>query len=101
MAHESHDATSLSIPPGQLALIAAVTAAAKHPVVAVVLTGVPLDLSPLLQNPKVGAVLHVGQPAVQTLGIGDLIFGKTSPAGRITSTMYPASFAAQISIFDM
>ena len=75
MAHEAHDATSLAIPDGQLELIAAVARAARSAVVAVLLTGVPLDISPLLGNPNVGAVLHVGQPAVQTLGIGDLIFG--------------------------
>jgi beta-D-xylosidase 4 len=100
MAHESDDAVSIALPPGQLALVLAVAAAAKAPVVAVIFTGVPLDLSPLLSNPNIGAILHVGQPAVQTLGIGDLIFGKRVPAGRTAFTMYPESFARQISIFD-
>ena len=42
----------------------------------------PLDLSPLLENPKVGAVLHVGLPSVATLGVGDVLFGHIVPAGR-------------------
>ena len=99
-ACEGHDAVSLAIPDGQLALIAAVSAAAAKPVVVVVMTGVPLDLSPVLANPNVGAVLHVGIPAVQTLGIGDLLFGVRSPAGRMVQTVYKTSYADQISIFD-
>ena len=67
-ACEGHDATSIAIPAGQKALIAAVSAAAAKPVVVVVMTGVPLDISELLRNPNVGAVLHVGVPGVQTLG---------------------------------
>jgi hypothetical protein len=54
----------------------------------------------VLANPKVGAVLHVGQPSVQTLGIGDLLFGMKVPAGRTVQTFMPASYAEQISIFD-
>lgn len=39
-------------------------------------------------------------PSVQTLGIGDIIFGKQSPAGKTIQTIYPSSYADQISIFD-
>ena len=46
-------------------------------------------------------VLHVAVPGVQTLGIGDIIFGKRSPGGRTTQTMYPVSYQDEISIFDM
>lgn len=62
------------------------------PVVVVLITATPLDLTPLLSNPKVGAVLHVGMPSVQTLGIGDLLFGKRSPAGRMIQTVMPKSY---------
>lgn len=44
----------------------------------VTLTAVPLDISSILNDDRVGAVLHVGQPSVQTLGIGDIIFGAAS-----------------------
>ena len=49
------------------------------------------DLRPqrLLQNPKVGAILHAGQPSVQTLGIGDVLFGHTVPAGRMARAWGP------------
>ncbi len=99
-AHEEMDATNVSVPAAQLALVDAVTAAATVPVVVVMLTAVPLDISAILANPKVGAVLHAGQPSVQTLGIGDVLFGKKPPAGRLIQTVYPESYAAEVSIFD-
>jgi len=57
-------------------LIEQVAAAAKKPIVVVLLTATPLDVSALLANPKVGAVLHTGQPSVTVLGISELLFGK-------------------------
>ena len=100
-ACEGNDADSIAIPDGQQALLDAVTKAAAKPVVVVTMTGVPLDISGLMANPKVGAILHVAVPGVQTLGIGDVIFGKRSPGGRTTQTMYPVSYQDEISIFDM
>jgi len=100
LAREGSDAVGITLSDGQLALIGNVTAAAKKPVTVVLLTAIALDISPLLSNKKVGAVLHIGQPSVQTMGAGDVIFGKVSPAGRTIQTLYPASYADQISIFD-
>jgi len=99
-AHEEMDAHNISLSDGQLALVRAVAEAAQAPVIVVTLTAVPLDLSPLLTNPKVGAVLHAGQPSMQTLGIGDVLFGKQVPAGRLIQTIYPKSYADEVSIFD-
>ena len=103
-AMEGHDAdavTGLSLSPGQHALVANVTAAAKAPVVVVLLTATPLDVSSLLANPRVGAVLHVGQPAVAVLGAGRVLYGLKSPAGRMVQTVYKAALATQVSPFDM
>jgi len=74
--------------------------AAMQPVVVTVYTATPLDLSSVLANSKVGAVLHLGQPSVALLGIGDLIFGNRVPAGRMIQTVYEAAYQDQISIFD-
>jgi len=97
---EGRDATSIVFNEGQRQLILQVSAAAKRPVIVVTFTAVPLDLTEILANPKVGAILHVGQPSVQTLGIGDLLFGLKVPAGKTVQTILPASYANQISIFD-
>merc|ERR1719191_1329569 len=64
------------------------------------MTATPLDLTDVLAHPKVGAVLHLGQPSTSVFGAGDVIFGKKSPAGRTIQTVYPASYADEVSIFD-
>jgi beta-glucosidase-like glycosyl hydrolase len=100
-AAEGHDATSISFSNGTLALIDACAKAAKKPVVVITLTATPLDITSLLSNPKVGAILHAGMPSVATMGVGDVLFGMIAPAGRTIQTVYPASYIGDISIFDM
>lgn len=97
---ENRDAVNITFSEGQLALVDAVTAAVSSPLIAVTLTATPLDLTPLLANPKIGAVLHAGQPSVQTLGVADIIFGRRSPAGRLVQTIYPVAYQHAVSIFD-
>jgi len=100
VARENRDAVNLTYSRGQLALVAAVAAASAAPVVLVSLTAVPLDVSPFLSDARIGALLHVGQPSIQTLGVADVLFGTTSPAGRAVQTIYPATYQHQISPFD-
>merc|ERR1711988_2017204 len=97
---EGHDAKTITFTDAQAALIEQVAAAAKKPVILVLMTAVPLDLSAVLANPKIGAILHTGQPSVTILGVGELLYGDKSPAGRMIQTVYPASYQDQISIFD-
>jgi len=97
---DANSVTGLTLSKGQSALVDAVTAAAKAPVVIVLLTATPLDISALLANPKVGAVLHVGQPSVAVRGVGRVLYGKTPPAGRMVQTVYPSAYATAVSIFD-
>ena len=89
LAAEGHDATNISFPDGQLRLIEAVAAAAKIPVVVVTMTANALDIAKILKNPRVGAVLHAGEPADSSLGVADCIFGHRVPAGRMVQTIYP------------
>ena len=100
VARENRDAVNLTFSAGQLALVEAVAKAAPSPVVVVTLTAVPLDLTPLLNNANIGAILHAGQPSVQTRGIVDVLRGVTSPAGRAIQTVYPESYQHMISPFD-
>lgn len=99
-ASEGHDAANISFTDSQAQLLAQAAAAAKKPIIVVLLTAVPLDISSLMADPKVGAILHTGQPSVTVLGIAELLFGKISPAGRTIQTIYEASYQDQISIFD-
>jgi hypothetical protein len=99
-AGEGHDAISISLTPAQTELLTKVSAASKSPVIVVMLTATPLDISSMMNDAKVGAVLSIGQPSVNMLGIGDLLFGLRSPAGRMIQTIYPASYQSAVSIFD-
>eukprot|EP00729_Bicosta_minor_P001353 gene1353-22714_t len=100
MASEGHDAVNITLTDAQTQLIQQVSDAAKKPITVIYMTAVPLDISSLLKNPKVGAILHVGQPSVTILGAAELLFGKVSPAGRTIQTIYPEAYQDQISIFD-
>jgi beta-glucosidase-like glycosyl hydrolase len=104
--HEGRDRLFISFSEGQLALIANVTEAARLkriPVVAVILTAGAIDVTPLLLNDAVGAVLSAGQPSTAVLGVGDVLFAKdgAGPAGRMVQTVYPADFIDSVSAFDM
>jgi beta-glucosidase-like glycosyl hydrolase len=98
-AHEEHDADTITFTDAQSQLIEQVAAAAKKTVL-VTFTATPLDLTAQIANPKINSILHVGQPSVTVVGVGEILFGKTSPAGRTVQTIYPASYADQVSIFD-
>jgi len=99
-AREEQDATSIEFTAAQKELIGKVAEAAKKPVLVVVMTATPLDLTDVLANPKVGSIMHLGQPSVSVFGAGDVIFGKKAPAGRAIQTVYPRSYADEVSIFD-
>ncbi len=96
---QGHDSTTLEIPDAQMTLVEATTAAAKSPVTVVIFCANPLDISKLLSNDKIGAIIHVGQPSITIYGIAEVLFGMKSPAGRTIQTIYPASYADEISIF--
>eukprot|EP00158_Paraphelidium_tribonemae_P010376 Partr_v1_DN5092_c0_g1_i1_m31392 putative beta-d-xylosidase len=99
---EGHDRTIISWPGVQSQFIAAVAAAAKGPVVLVVESGGSIDISAELANPKIGAIIWAGYPGG---GGGDAIartiFGDSVPAGRMVTTLYPADYVNQVSLFDM
>ena len=62
LEQEGRDRVSIDFSPGQKALVSAVTAAAQGPVVALVFSGGAMDVSSLLDNPKIVGVVVCGQP---------------------------------------
>ena len=92
-ASEGHDASNISYTDAQQQLVTQAAAASKKPIIVVTLTAVPLDLSFMLSNDKVGAILHAGQPSVTVYGLAEILFkeGGRSPAGRTIQTIYPSS----------
>ncbi|KAL6875729.1 hypothetical protein ACP4OV_013242 [Aristida adscensionis] len=90
---EGKDRTTLLLPGNQQSLIAAVAAAAKHPVTLVLLTGGPVDVTFAQANPKVGAILWAGYPGMAGgLAIAKVLFGEKNPSGRLPVTWYPEEF---------
>jgi beta-D-xylosidase 4 len=91
---EGLDRTSVALSAGQVALagaVAAAAAAAGKPVLALVLGGGAIDVSCLLENPNVTAVVWLGVPGVQVGGAVRALFAGAAPggvAGRLAASVY-------------
>lgn len=67
---EGHDAETITFTDAQLAMVEQVAAAAKKPVVVVICTATPLDISAFLANPKVSSQFtHVFDCRLETLTV--------------------------------
>jgi len=99
---EGNDRTEINLPGVQNDLISQTTQCSKGPIIVVVMTGGPVDLSIPKSSQKVNSILWVGYPG-QSGGdaIAKTIFGEYSPAGRLPYTIYPADYVNQLSMFDM
>ncbi|KAF7054988.1 hypothetical protein CFC21_062571 [Triticum aestivum] len=98
---EGLDRTSLLLPGKQQSLITAVANAAKRPVILVLLTGGPVDVTFAKVNPKIGAILWAGYPGqAGGLAIARVLFGDHNPSGRLPVTWYPEEFT-KVPMTDM
>ncbi|CAM0871888.1 unnamed protein product [Alopecurus aequalis] len=98
---EGIDRMSLLLPGQQQNLITAVASAAKRPVILVLLTGGPVDVSFAKSNPKIGAILWAGYPGqAGGLAIAKVLFGEHNPSGRLPVTWYPEEFT-RVPMTDM
>ncbi|CAO2038843.1 unnamed protein product [Urochloa humidicola] len=98
---EGKDRTSLLFPGNQQSLITAIAAAAKRPVILVLLTGGPVDITFAQSNPKIGAILwagYLGQAG--GLAIARILFGDRNPSGKLPVTWYPEEYT-KIPMTDM
>ena len=85
LSGEAHCRAFLDLPGAQQQLVDAL-AETGRPLVAVIMTGRPLTLEPVVE--KVGALLLAWHPG--TMGgpaIADLLFGVESPSGRLPATL--------------
>ncbi|KAK4890323.1 hypothetical protein LTR27_010966 [Elasticomyces elasticus] len=97
---EGHDRTTIEWPGNQLDLIDQLSQLGK-PLVVVQFGGGQVDDTALLANDNVSAVVWGGYPG-QDGGnaVVDVLVGKQSIAGRLTTTQYPASYIEEVNLFD-
>ncbi|XP_057794544.1 probable beta-D-xylosidase 7 [Salvia miltiorrhiza] len=93
--HESEemDREDLVLPPEQEGLIKTVAAAARNPVVLVLICGGAVDVSFARDDPKIGGILWGGYPGEGGgRAVAEIIFGDHNPGGRLLVTWYPQEF---------
>lgn len=85
---EKLDRTDLILPGKQESLISDIAKVAKKPIILVLLSGGPIDISFAKENPKIGSILWIGYPG-ETGGIAlaETIFGDNNP-GEILMSLH-------------
>lgn len=81
---EERDRVHLDLPGKQLELINSVAEASKRPVILVLLSGGPIDISSAKYNNKIGGILWAGYPGeVGGFALAQIIFGDHNPGASI------------------
>ncbi|MBA0765125.1 hypothetical protein Gotri_014375 [Gossypium trilobum] len=90
---EDHDRVDLLLPPKQQNLISRIARVAKNPVILVLLSGGPVDISFAKNDQHIGSVLWAGYPGeAGGRALAEIIFGDHNPGGRLPVTWYPQSY---------
>ncbi|KAL2317715.1 hypothetical protein Fmac_031591 [Flemingia macrophylla] len=90
---EDHDRDILGLPGKQTDLIQSVARASKKPVVLVILSGGPVDITSAKADEKVGGILWAGYPGeLGGRALAQVIFGDHNPGGKLPVTWYPKDF---------
>ncbi|KAF5203445.1 Beta-d-xylosidase [Thalictrum thalictroides] len=98
---ESKDREELVLPGKQQSLIQSVSKAAKKPVILVIMSGGPVDITFAKYDRNIGSILWVGYPGeAGGVAIAEIIFGDHNPGGRLPMTWYPQAFT-KIPMTDM
>ncbi|KAJ9457382.1 putative beta-D-xylosidase 5 [Diplonema papillatum] len=99
---EGLDRTSIDLPGQQKQLIQQVAAAAKGPVLCVVMAGGSVDFSVARNLDAVQGIMWVGYPG-QSGGdaIAQAVFGDINPSGRLPHTQYVGKYIDNLSMLDM
>ncbi|KAI0392250.1 glycoside hydrolase family 3 protein [Xylariaceae sp. FL0594] len=97
---EDLDRDSIAWPGAQLSLINKLCALGKPCIV--VQLGDQSDDTPLLANKNVSSIVWAGFPGQDGgTAVLDILYGRASPAGRLPTTVYPASYVNQVPLTDM
>ncbi|KAF6154074.1 hypothetical protein GIB67_031335 [Kingdonia uniflora] len=98
---EEKDRLDLVLPGEQQNLIVCVAKAARKPVILVILSGGPVDISFAKYDRKIGSILWGGYPGeAGGIALAEIIFGDHNPGGRLPVTWYPQEFT-KVPMTDM
>ncbi|KAJ7959038.1 Beta-D-xylosidase [Quillaja saponaria] len=98
---EELDRIHINLPGKQQELIKSVAEASKKPIILVILSGGPVDISSAKDDNKVGSILWAGYPGeAGGIAIAEIIFGDHNPGGRLPITWYPSDFV-RVPMTDM
>ncbi|XP_057785615.1 beta-D-xylosidase 1 [Salvia miltiorrhiza] len=96
------DRRGLLLPGHQQELVSRVAKASKGPVVLVLMSGGPIDVTFAKNDPKIAAIIWAGYPGqAGGAAIADVIFGTTNPGGKLPMTWYPEDYLAKVPMTDM
>ncbi|KAH9619045.1 hypothetical protein KSS87_007876 [Heliosperma pusillum] len=99
---EARDRTSVLLPGHQQELISRVAMASRGPTILVLMCGGPVDVTFAKNDPKISAILWVGYPGqAGGTAIADVIYGTTTPGGKLPNTWYPQDYVAKVAMTDL
>ncbi|KAE8669126.1 Detected protein of confused Function [Hibiscus syriacus] len=90
---EAFDRVDLFLPGRQHELIIGVAKSTKRPIVLVLLSGGPIDVSFTKDDPRIGGILWAGYRGEGGgIALAEIIFRDHNPGGRLPVTWYPQDF---------
>ncbi|CAN6679118.1 unnamed protein product [Malus baccata var. baccata] len=90
---EELDRLHLGLPGQQQELISSVAKVAKKPVILVILSGGPVDISFAKHNKNIGSILWAGYPGeAGGIALAEIIFGEHNPGGRLPMAWYTEDY---------
>jgi len=100
--NEAGDRKILGLPGTQYDFAVGLANCSTSPLILIIMSGGPIDITFARDASQFAAILWVGYPG-QAGGqaIARILFGDVSPSGRLSTTIYPESFANQVAIEDM
>jgi len=99
---EALDRVNLLLPGEQAQMISETAAYSRGPVILVVMSGGPMDISFARYNRKISSILWVGYPGeAGGDALAEIIFGYHNPGGRLPVTWYPQDFVAKAPMTNM
>ncbi|CAI9119006.1 OLC1v1020653C2 [Oldenlandia corymbosa var. corymbosa] len=99
---EARDRLSLLLPGSQQELVSRVAKASRGPVILVLMSGSPIDVTFAKNDPKIAAILWAGYPGqAGGAAIADVIFGTINPGGKLPMTWYPEEYVHKVPMTDM